>query len=506
MRKIREVLRLRHGEGLSIRRIGRSLGLPHMTVADCLGRAERAGLSWPLPEGMADDCLEARLYGPGRPAGASRPMPDFKAIDVELRRPHVTLALLWLEYREAHPDGYAYSQFCVLYRAYKAHLDLPMRQRHKAGEALFVDFAGTTIPIYDERTGQVSFRAELFVAVLGASNYTYAEALASQKLPHFIAAHVHAFSYFGGCPAIVVPDNLKSAVKRPDRYEADPNATYQDMANHYGIAIIPARRRHPRDKAKAEGGVLLAERWIIARLRNQRFSSIAQANEAIAKLLIWLNDRPFKKLQGSRHSVFVELEAPALRGLPEAAYELARFRKARVNIDYHVEVRDDRHFYSVPYRLVGEVVELRLTAGVVEVLHNGHRVASHLRRHRSGHTTDPAHMPESHRRHAEWTPSRILSWAARSGPNTRAIAEEILARRPHPEQGYRSCLGIIRLADRYGADRVEAACGRAAFLHAYSYRSVRSILQTGLDKVPVEKPRPVGHPRHDNLRGETEFS
>ncbi len=506
MRKIRDVLRLRHGEQLSIRQIGRSLELPHTTVADCLRRADRAQLSWPLPEGIGDDELEARLYGFSRPSTASRPLPDWKKIDKELKRPHVTLALLWLEYRETHPDGYAYSQFCELYRRFKRGLEVSMRQSHKAGERCFVDFPGATIPIYDEATGELSFDAELFVAVLGASSYTYAEAVASQRLEPFIAAHVHAFAYFGGCPAILTPDNLKSAVTTPDRYEADPNASYQDMANWYGIAIIPARPRRPRDKAKAENSVLLVERWIIARLRNERFTSLAQLNEAIEKLLIWLNDRPFKKLEGSRSSLFNEIERPALRPLPERPYELARFKKARVNIDYHVEVRADRHFYSVPHRLVGELVELRLTTSALEVLHNGRRVASHLRSYSPGYSTDPAHMPESHRRHGEWTPSRIISWASTAGPCTGELARVILERRPHPEQGYRSCLGIINLAKRYGTERLEAACARAILRHAYSYKSVRSILQTGLDKVAITTAPASGHPRHDNLRDESEFA
>jgi transposase len=456
-------------------------------------------LSWPLPEGIDDDALERRLFTMEPPA-PSRPMPDWPSVDKELRKKGVTLMLLWLEYREIHPDGYAYSQFCVHYRNWHRRLDVVMRQHHRAGEKLFVDFPGIGIPIHDPDTFEVAFVAELFVAVLGASNYLFAEALPSQQLAHFIAGHVHAFEFFGGCPEIVVPDNLKSGVTRPHRYEPDVNATFQDMAAHYGVTVIPARSYKPRDKAKVESGVLLAERWIIARLRHHRFESLAAANAEIARLVTVLNDRPFKKLDGSRSSRFEEIDRPALRGLPAERYELATFKAAKVNIDYHVEF--DRHYYSVPYVLVGEAVDLRVTASVVEVFSRGRRVASHVRSSPGGFTTDPAHMPESHRRHAQWTPSRVVAWAEATGPSTATLVGEAMARRPHPEQGFRSCLGIIRLGKRHGAGRLEAACARALSAHAYSYKSVESILKLGLDAKPLagsEKTR--SHPDHDNVRG-----
>ncbi len=315
--------------------------------------------------------------------------------------------LLWLEHKEAFPDGHAYSQFCELYRRWRRHVDVVMRQEHKAGEKLFVDFPGRRIPIYDPNTAQKAFEAELFVAVLGASSYLFAEALRSQELLHWVTGHVHAFEFFIGCPAIVVPDNLRSGVSRPHRYEPDVNATYQDMAAHYGVAVIPARAYKPRDTAKVEAGVLLAERWIMARLRNERFTSLADANAAIAALVEWVNARPFKRLDGSRRALFEALDRPALRPLPAQRYEFALWRRAKVNIDYHIELRSERHYYSVPYRLVGEVVDLRCSAGTVEVFSRGRRVASHLRCFTPGYSTDAAHMPESHRRHAEWTPSRI---------------------------------------------------------------------------------------------------
>ena len=501
MRKIREVLRLALGEGLSVRDVGLSLGVARSTVSDHLKRAERAGVSWPLPEGLDDDALEARLFPPAPPATEERPQPDLKHVHKDLRRKGVTLLLLWLEYKEQHPDGYQYTQFCDLYRRFKGTVDVVMRQEHRAGEKVFVDFPGQLLPIYDRKTGVLRLEAELFVAVLGASSYLYAEAVASQQLAPWVTAHVHAFEFFGAVPAIVVCDNLRSGVTKAHRYEPDVNATYQEMAAHYGLAVIPTRPRKPRDKAKVEVGVLLAERWILARLRNRRFYSIAEANLAIRELVELVNDRPFKKIPGSRRSLFEELDRPAMRALPEQRYEFARWRLGRkVNIDYHVEV--DFHWYSVPYRLVGQPVDVRVAAGTVEAFHKGRRVASHVRSHqRYGHSTDPAHMPESHRRHAQWTPGRIISWAEKTGPATAELAKGILESRPHPEQGYRSCLGVIRLADRYGAERVEAACRRAVAVRAFSYKSVQSILSHGLDAQPITA-RPVRtHPRHDNLRG-----
>ena len=501
MRKIREVLRLALGEGLSCRQVSASLGIARSTVSDHLRRAERAGVSWPLPAGLDDDALEAMLFPPAPPAAEQRPQPDFTTVHKELRRKGVTLLLLWLEYKEQHPDGYQYSQFCLLYRAFRGTVDVVMRQEHRAGEKLFVDFPGQRLPIYDRRTGAVVLEAELFVAVLGASNYLFATAVRSQELVHFVGAHVEAFEFFGAVPAIVVPDNLRSGVTKAHRYEPDINATYQEMAEHYGVVVIPTRPAKPRDKAKVEAGVLLVERWILARLRHRRFFSLAEANRAIRELVQQINDRPFKKIPGSRRSLFEELDRPAMGALPEHRYQFAAWRFGKkVNIDYHVDV--DRHYYSVPFRLVGQRVDVRVSALTVEVFFRHRRVASHLRSwERGGHTTDPAHMPESHRRHAEWTPGRIIAWANKTGPATGELARSILESRPHPEQGYRSCLGVIRLGDRYGAERLEAACRRAVAVRAFSYKSVESILKHGLDAQPVT-PHPVRtHPRHTNLRG-----
>jgi len=501
MRKIREVLRLSLAEGLSPRQAGIATGLPRTTVRRYVVRAAAVGLRWPLPPEMDDRALEERLFGrEGPPPPDLRPIPDWSETHRELRRKGVTLQLLWAEYRERCADGFGYTWFTEHYRAFAGRLDVVLRGDHRAGEKLFVDFAGQTIPIVDATTGEIT-QAQLFVAVLGASNYTYAEALPSQALPHWTAAHVAAFEFFGGCPAILVPDNLRSAVSRPHRYEPELNATYAELAAHYGAAIIPARPYKPRDKAKVEVGVLIAERWILAALRNRTFFSLAEANGAIRERLAWLNERPFKKLEGCRASLFTELDRPALRPLPERAYEYATWKKATVNIDYHVEW--ERHYYSVPYGLVGERADVRATAVTIEVFVRGRRVASHLRSAAVGrHTTEPAHMPESHRRHLEWTPGRLVAWGERTGPATGALVTGILAGRPHPEQGFRSCLGIFRLGRRHGPERLEAACARALAVGALSYRSVDSILKTGLDRAPLPEPSPVRVTRsHPNVRG-----
>ena len=502
MRKIREALRLCLAEGLSPRQAGIATGLPRSTVRRYVVRAVEVGLGWPLPPELDDRALEERLYGRAAPASSTdqRPVPDWAVVHRELRRKSVTLALLWTEYRAGCPDGFGYTWFTEQYRAFAGRLDVVLRQDHRAGEKLFLDFAGQTIPITDPLTGEI-WQAQLFVAVLGASNYTYAEALPSQAELWWTAAHVRAFEFMGGAPAILVPDNLKAGVIKPHRYEPILNRSYAELAAHYGCAILPARPKKPRDKAKVESGVLVAERWIAAALRNRTFFSIAEANRAIAERVTWLNNRPFKKLEGSRASLFAELDRPAMRPLPATPYEYATWKTAKVSIDYHVDV--DRHYYSVPYTLVGEQADVRASARTVEVFVRGRRVASHLRSGAVGrHTTQDAHMPESHRRHLEWTPSRLVAWGQQTGPSTGALVAAILASRPHPEQGFRSCLGIFRLGRRHGPERVEAACARALAVGALSYRSVDSILRAGLDRAPLPEPAPVRVTRvHPNVRG-----
>jgi transposase len=502
MRKIRDVLRLRFGEQLSLRQVSLALAIPHTTVADYVRRARAAGItSWPLPEELAhDDALEARLLGPRASGPRLRREPDFATMKRELARKGMTLMLLWVEYKELHPDGYEYSQFCQRYRTWRKSLDLTMRQDHKAGEKMFVDFPGLTIPIYDARDLTLSYRAELFVAVLGASSYLYCEALRSQELVHWCHAHENAFEAFGGCPAICVPDNLRSGVTTPHRYEAEPNATYQEMAEHYGVVIIPARPYKARDKAKVEVAVQIAERWIIMRLRKERFTSLGALNDRISELVEIINTRAFKKLEGSRALLFKEIDQPALRPLPATRYDFATWTKARVSLDYHLQI--DRNFYSVPYHLVANVLDVRTSANVVEIFSKNRRVASHKRSYAKGiAVTEAAHMPSSHRRHALWTPSRIVAWAEKTGPSTAAFIAALLVSRPHPEQGFRSALGVLRLAKRYGPERLELACARALAIQSLSYKSVSSILQHGLEQRPLAAVPQRANPTHPNIRG-----
>jgi transposase len=501
MRKIREILRLKWECGLSQRQIAESCQVARPTVTEYLQRAEAAGLGWPLPEDLAEDALERLLFPPRATQPAeSRPVPEWATIHQELKRKGVTLFLLWQEYKATHPTGYGYTWFCTRYQAWAQKVDVVMRQDHRAGEKLFVDYAGQTVPVHDPRTGQVR-QAQIFVAVLGASSYTYVEATWTQSLPDWIGAHARAFSFFGGVPALLVPDNLKSGVTQAHRYEPDLNPTYQELAAHYGIAIVPARSRKPRDKAKVESAVLVVERWLLARLRQQQFFSLAELNVLLRTLLLDLNQRPFQKLPGSRWDLFAQLDRPALRPLPATPYEYAEWKKARVNIDYHIEV--EGHYYSVPYQLVRHQLDVRLTAQCVECFYKGKRVSSHRRAFVKGqHTTLSEHMPPAHRHYAEWTPERLVRWAQKTGPATAQLIATILASRAHPLQGFRSCLGIMRLGKTYGPERLEAACQRALLLQAYAYKSVASILRHGLDQQPLTPERvspPL--PLHANIRG-----
>lgn len=412
----------------------------------------------------------------------------------------MTLGLLWQEYKAVHPNGYQYSQFCNRYRIWSGALDLPMRQTHRAGEKLFVDYAGQTMPVVDRKTGEVH-EVQLFVAASGASSYTYVEGTWTQTLPDWIGAHVRCFAFMGGVHEIIVPDNLRAGVSSACRYEPDLNPTYAELARHYGCAIVPARVRKPRDKAKVESAVQGVERSILAPLRNRSFFSLAELNHAIWERLDEYNRKPFQKLEGSRRSVFEELDRPALKPLPAQPYEFAEWKQATVNIDYHVDA--DGHYYSVPHALVRQRVDVRLTATTVEVFHKGKRVASHFRTpHKGRHTTVKEHMPKAHQQYLEWTPQRILRWAGKTGPATAEVVEHILSSRPHPEQGYRSCLGILRLGKLYSAERLEAACQRASALNAFSYRNIDAILKNGLDQQPLPQPSPPAPAiHHDNVRG-----
>lgn len=505
MRKTKEVLRLYYDLKLSKRKVARSCNIAASTVREHLRRAEAAGVKWPLPEGLDDAALEARLFPEDTsPFHASQPLPSMEYLHQELRIKGVTRQLLWLEYKERHPDGYEYSQFCEHYRQWTKHLDVTLRQEYKAGEKLFVDFAGKTVPIINPATGEVT-PAQIFVAILGASNYTFALAVPDQSLPCWITAHAKTFAYFGGIPEIIIPDNLKSGVAKPCRYEPDLNATYLDMAQHYGAAVIPARAGKPRDKAKVEAAVLFVTRWIIAALRHHTFFSIPELNSKIAELLVRLNTRKFKKLDTCRKDLFEAVERATLKPLPPTPYEYREWKWATVNVDYHIEV--DNHYYSAPHALTGKTVGIWITAGTVELLFGSTCVALHPRSFvKGGFTTEPTHRPKAHQKYLEWTPSRIVAWAEKTGPKTAELVAAVMKARPHPEQGYRSCLGILRLEKRYGKDRLEAAANRAMAIKGYSYKSVASILKTGLDQLPLpiacatgkEVTPPKNHP---NVRG-----
>jgi transposase len=427
-------------------------------------------------------------------------LPVWAEVHRELKRKGVTLALLWGEYKTRHPEGLQYTQFCAHYRAWAGTLDVVMRQPHRAGEKLFVDYAGQTVPVIDRMSGAIR-EAQVFVAVLGASNYTYAEATWTQSLPDWIGSHVRTFQYLQAVPAIVVPDNLKSGVRCAHRYEPDLNPTYCAMATHFGVAVLPARAAKPRDKAKAEVGVQIVERWVLARLRNETFFSLAELNAAIRVLLQELNERPLQKLPGSRRTLFEQLDRPAMKPPPQQPYVYAEWSRARAHIDYHIEV--DGHYYSVPYLLVKQILEVRLSAHTVEIFHRGQRVASHRRSQDKGrYTTLPEHMPEAHRAYAEWTPQRLVHWAENIGPALTEVVTAILRSRPHPQQGFRSCLGIMRLGKSYGEARLEAACRRAHALQSYSYKSIASILKHRLDQIPLPGPSSSPTPiAHSNIRG-----
>lgn len=503
MRKIKEILRLRYEVGLSYRAVALALNIGFGTVVDYLKRAEQAGLGWPLPPDLQERELGRRLF-PTTSGGPQRRFvePDYAFMHQELRRKGVTKFLLWQEYREQYPDdGYSYSQFCHRYALWRDRQKPSMRQVHRAGEKLFVDYCGPTMAVVNPDTGEVR-DAQIFVAVLGASNYTFACAHWSQQVPDWIDAHARAFEFFGGVPEIIVPDNLKSAVIRPHRYEPDLNASYQQMAAHFQTAIVPARSRRPKDKAKAEVAVQVVERWIMARLRHHTFFTLAALNQAIADLLDDLNARPFQKLPGSRASLFEQLDRPALRPLPSQPYVFVAFKQARVHIDYHVEF--ERHYYSVPHHLVKRQVEIQANARTVAIYHAGVRVACHARSARAGaHTTCVEHMPEAHQR-MTWSPERLLRWADHIGPETRRVVEHLMQEKRHREQSYRRILALLGNADKYSPARLNRACGRALLINSPTRASVESILKLDLDQTPSGSDE-LDLGLHENVRGEAYY-
>lgn len=503
MRNVREILRAKWELRLSNRKAAASAAVSAASVVNVLHRASAAGLvRFADVAALGEFELEALLYPESAATGAPFPRaePDCAWIHRERARPGVTLELLHLEYLEQHPGGYQYTAFCDRYREFVKRRGLVMRQHHVAGDKMFVDYSGKKPSLVDASTGEV-FEVELFVAVLGASNYSFAEATRSQKVHDFVGSHVRAFEFFGGVARAMVPDNLKSGITRPSFYEPEVQRSYQHMAEHYGTAILPARARKPRDKAKVEVGVQVVQRWVLARLRNRVFHSLATLNEAIRECVDDLNRRRMRDYGKSRVEMFETIERSELRPLPTDRLVITEWKKAKVNIDYHVEF--DHRLYSVPHRYVGEVVWICATSSAIDIQLRGRRIAVHARNGHGRHSTTPEHMPRSHREHAEWTPSRILSWASKVGPSTRELCEAILADRPHPEQGFRSCLGILRLAKKYGDGRLEAACSRCVAVRARSYRSVESVLRHGLDKLGVEDVSDVADAPldHENVRG-----
>lgn len=498
VRKIREVLRL-SATGLSARQIAPVVGTARSTVGECLRRAEAAGVTWPLPADLDEVALEAKLYPPLVPATAERPLPDFAVIQGELRRKGMTLQLLWQEYRAARPDGYRYSRFCDLYRAWAGTQDAVLRQPHTPGDKLFVDYAGQTVEVIDPATGEIR-TAQIFVAVLGYSNYIYCEATWTQSVADWIGAHVRALEHLGGVPAAIVPDNLKSGITKACRYQPDLNPSYQDFAEAYGVTVLPARVRKPRDKAKVETGVQIVERQMLAPLRHQSFFSLASLNRALAESLATLNQRPFQKLDGSRASWFAE-EKSALRPLPAQRYEHALWKKAKVHLDYHVEI--DHRYYSVPHVLIGKTVEVRLTDSTVELIHRGQRIAAHARSPiRGSFTTLEAHRPERHRHHLDRSHERLIQQADAIGSATGAVLKAQIHARKHPEYALRASQGIVRLAKDFSPEKLEAACRRALDLKTHSYTAIRALIQnpSALTPTPQAELR-LSLPAHDNLRG-----
>jgi transposase len=465
-------------------------------------RARAAGISWPEATTLTDTQIDERLFPQPVPSSIKRPEPDYEYIYNELRKYrkfNLTLIQVWLEYKEEYPGGYQYSQFCDRYRRWKGKLDYYMRQEHRYGEKVFIDYSDG-LSIVDMATGEI-IPTQLFLAVWGASNYTYAEATLSQTLPEWIGAHRRALEYFRCAPRVLVPDNLKSGVSKACKYEPELNPTYADMAEHYGCAVIPARPRKPRDKAKAEAGVLIAQRWILAVLRKRTFYSLAELNAAIRECLELLNTRPMQRLKKSRREVFESLDRPSALALPVRPYEYAEWLKARVGFNYHIEV--DNHSYSIPFQFLHEKLDVRLTATTIEAFRKGERVAAHARFYvKGGYTTLKEHMPPEHRAYAEWNPSRFIKWADKTGTATTRLVEKVLAGRTYPEQAYKTCMGIIHLSRHYESERVEAAAERALKYNACSFRSMKAILAAGLDKQPDSRETgQMSLPLHQNIRG-----
>ena len=499
MRNIKDVLRLKYVGKLSHERIAVALGVSKGVVTKYAGLANAAGLIWEQITLMDEAQLHNRLINIAPPQSAFV-LPDYGLIHQELRRKGMTLMLLWDEHVERHgPDQtHRYAQFCVHYREYAKSLKRTMRQVHRAGEKLFIDFAGSTVAL---RGGE---RAHIFVAALGASGYTFAYATPRETMADWLGATARALTFFGGVTQLIVPDNPKAMIADANRYEPRANETVQDFARHYGTSVLPARPRRPQDKAVVESSVQVVLRWILMRLRHQQFDSVDDVNEAISPLLERLNNKLFQKLPGSRASAFAEIDAPALQALPAQPWEFAVFKTVKVHIDYHVEF--EGHRYSVPQALVSQVLELRVTQTAVEVLHRGQRVAAHQRNaHKGGFTTVAAHLPAAHRAHMEWSPDRLIHWGQSIGVATGQTVTRLLQERLHPEHGYRACLGLLSLVKQYGKPRLEAACQIALELGTTRYSHVRDILANKRDQMQPASTTDWTSPEHEHVRGSSYY-
>lgn len=503
MHKIKDLLRLKFEAGLSHRAIAACLKMGVATVSEIASRHKSSGLGWPLPDDLTEQQLSAALY-PTLPQPQNKRLPDFRQIHTELRRKGMTKQLLWQEYREQQPEtAYGYTRFCTLYRSWVTLQKRSMRQHHTAGDKLFIDYCGPTVPVVHPDTGEVR-KAQIFVATFGASNYTYIEACRGQDSESWLTAHVNAFEFFEGVPRLLVPDNLRAAVSKADRYEPQLNDNYARLARHYNTAVMPARPYKPKDKSKAENAVLIVERWILMRLRHRTFHSFTELNRALRELLDELNNRPQRVLPGSRSELFAQLDKPALRPLPGYRYEYVDSHQAKVGPDYHILYR--KHAYSVPHQLVGERLQLEATARLVRIYHHGELIAQHPRAtHAGGFTTTAEHMPQNHQ-HQRWSPERLLNWGASIGPGTREVVQWQLARRAHPEQAYRSCLSLLALHKTYGEERLEAACRKALLMDRPHRETILNLLKNNKEQEPQAQPCEELPLQHTNIRGDGYFN
>ncbi len=499
MRRIKEVLRLKQVLGLSDTAVARGARVARSTVKQYLDRAAAAGLSWETAEGLSEEEFDRRLFAVADRRDVDRPLPDWEVIEKELRGRGVTLRLLWLEYLARHPEGYRYTQFCEHFHAWQRRARPPtMRRVHRAGEALEVDWAGMTLAVID---AGVAREAQIFVACLPCSDLVYAEATWTQGQEDWLGAHVRALAYLGGCAEKLVPDNTKTGVTEANYWDPVLNRSYHELARHYGVAIVPAGVRKPRDKPTAENAVRLVERWALAPLRHRQLFSLAEANAALAEKVEEFNNRPFAPpREGSRRSLFEAIERSKLKALPAEPFVVGQWLTARVNIDYHIAVGG--HFYSVPYRLLQQRVDVFLTATAVTVFHRGERVASHPRSAaKAHHTTLSEHMPPAHQAIAKRTPDRLRADAAALGPAIGAYVDRLLGAREHPEQGVRACLGVLRLASAYGKARLELACERALAAGIASSRYVERLLKADRLRPFLDGGAEQSLGAHANLRG-----